>query len=245
MSGSVTAEADYLALFSHCAPDKVIGEASPSYLVDPDTPALIRQRVPDARILVMVRDPVDRAFSHYLFHEVRTGRTDRTFSQAIDDCLEHIDEAFYHPRFLLQPGFYASQIIRYRDVFGAEAVHVVVYDDFVAETDAELTRVCDFLGVRPPNDTALSSSQRNAAGAPRNEAARFIMKNPLLRSGLSRLGLGAKAVELGKRWLLRPAEKPPMDPLDLERLREIYAEDVAALEQLLDRPLPWQPSRRI
>ena len=239
MSGSVTEEVSYLRLFSACEDAKALGEASPSYLVDPDTPAKIFACAPEAKIIVMVRDPVDRAYSHFRFHEIRTGRTTRSFDEAIEDCLQIIDEEFYHPRYLLQPGFYARQIQRYQETFGADRVHVVVYDDFIASTETIVSEVCAFLDVAPPDDFELTGAQRNAAGAPKNGAARWLMANELVRSTITRLGLGAKAVEVGKRYLLKASKAPPMSTSARQRLEELYAEDSAQLEELLGRDIPW------
>ena len=239
MSGSVTDEAAYLRLFNHCSQESMWGEASPSYLVDPDTPKRILARAPLAKIVVMIRDPVERAYSHYLFHEVRTGRSGRTFGTAIDECVQTMEIDFYHPRYLLQPGFYARQISRYIDVFGADRVLTTVYDDFTADTRAELSRVCDFLGVASPEDVELTPAQRNASGAPRNAVAEALMTNRPLRWVVKKLGLGADAVGFGKRFLLKAASKQPMGAAERERLMSIYAEDVAQLEELLDRSLPW------
>lgn len=245
MSGSVTDEEDYLDLFAHCSEGAVRGEASPNYLTDPKTPQLIAAHVPNAKIIAILRDPVSRAYSHYLFHEVRTGRTDRTFGEAIAECQLRLEDEFYHPRYLLHPGFYSRQLRRYIDQFGSENVLVLLHDDFVADTAASVVKVCSFLGVAPPHDLTLDETERNAAGAPRNESARRLMKNTALRWVIGRLGLGARAVEVGKRVLLKPAQKPPMDPEDRDLLMSIYSDDVAELEQLLGRDLPWPIATRL
>lgn len=201
--------------------------------------------MPTAKIIAILRDPVSRAYSHYLFHEVRTGRTDRTFGEAIAECRSLLDEEFYHPRYLLHPGFYARQLRRYIDQFGRDNVLVLLYDDFVADTATSVVQVCEFLGVAPPGNLALDETERNAAGAPRSEGARRLMKNKPLRWAITRLGLGARAVEVGKRLLLEPAEKPPMEQEDRETLMAIYSEDVADLERLLGRRLPWPIAARL
>ena len=243
MSGSVTDEAAYLALFSHCASGTTRGEASPNYLTDPGTPELIAAKVPNAKIIAILRDPVTRAYSHYMFHEVRTGRTDRTFREAIEECRQLLDTEMYHPRYLLHPGFYTRQLGRYIDTFGAGYVLILLHDDFVKDTAGEVTKVCDFLGVAVPDDLVLAQSDRNAAGSPRSTAARILMKNKPLRWIVSKLGLGARAVEVGKKYLLKPADKVEMNAADRNLLVSIYAEDVAALEQLIGRQVPWPIAR--
>lgn len=243
MSGSVTNEERYLALFDSCPGAKLRGEASPSYLVDPDTPAAIYARSPEAKIIVMVRDPVDRAYSHFRFHEIRTGRTTRSFDEAIEECLAIVGREFYHPRYLLQPGFYSAQIQRYQETFGVDRVRTVLYNDFVSSTESVVAELCEFLQVSLPADLVLTGAQRNAAGAPRNGAARWLMANEVIRTAITRFGLGSKAVEMGKRHLLKASTAPPMSASAREVLEELYAADTRALAELLGRELPWGSNR--
>jgi len=77
---------NYLKLFEKVKDEKAIGEASPSYLEDPETPYLISQDVSDARIIAILRDPVERAFSHYLMM-VSQGFEKLSFRKALDDLL--------------------------------------------------------------------------------------------------------------------------------------------------------------
>jgi len=77
----------YLKLFNGVTDEKAIGEASPSYLRDPETPKLIHDVVPDARIIILLRDPVQRAFSAYLMRDSK-GLSNQTFHNLVTDCLE-------------------------------------------------------------------------------------------------------------------------------------------------------------
>ena len=73
---------EYAGLFARGAALRYRGDASPSYLWDPDSPARIKEAVPDARIIISLRDPVDRAYANYLGH-IREGLDPRTFRDAV------------------------------------------------------------------------------------------------------------------------------------------------------------------
>ena len=74
----------YLELFKKVKDEKIIGEASVSYLSDPKAPKLIHKEVPDAHIIIIIRDPIERAYSHY-FNKVRSNIEKKSFHEAIDE----------------------------------------------------------------------------------------------------------------------------------------------------------------
>jgi len=83
----ITDEVKYLKLFSGVKDEKAIGEASPSYLHDPESAELIHDKVPNAKIIIMLRDPVQRAFSQYLMRKTN-GKEKRSFHQVIENYIK-------------------------------------------------------------------------------------------------------------------------------------------------------------
>jgi hypothetical protein len=106
----------YLQLFDGVTSEAVVGEASPTYLADPDAPRLIHDVSPEARILISLRDPVERAFSHYLM--MRNNGTARlSFLREIQRGLQHAANSHL---VLLRPeiGLYHDQVARFVATFG-------------------------------------------------------------------------------------------------------------------------------
>lgn len=129
----------------------VTGEASPSYLPDPVVRDRVRATLPDARFVVLLRDPVERAWSHHR-HFVRRGRPAPPFHEAVvrerDDDLagrRRPDDA----RGFLGRGRYAEQLERWFEVFPRERFLVLRSEDVFAAPAAHLRRVTDFLGLAP------------------------------------------------------------------------------------------------
>jgi len=137
---------------------KLVGEASPSYLFHPLGPQRVRELVPEARLIALVRDPVDRAHSHY-HDEVALGREPLLFESALaaeDERLRgEVERLVADPRYFSREwwshayqarGRYAEQLERWLAVFPQEQLLIVASDDLAAEPAETHARVLDFLG---------------------------------------------------------------------------------------------------
>jgi hypothetical protein len=139
----------------------VVGEASPSYLFHPLAPERVARMLPDVRLIAILRDPVDRAFSHYQ-HEVSLGREELSFEEA----LAHEDERMRGEveRMLSDPAYfsyawwnytyaargrYAEQLERWSEAFPRDRLLVLLTDELAADAAGTYLRVLDFLGVKP------------------------------------------------------------------------------------------------
>jgi hypothetical protein len=139
----------------------VVGEASPSYLFHPLAPARVRAAIPDARLIALLRNPVDRAHSHYQ-HEVALGRETLSFEDALD--AEAVRLAGEVERLVSDPGYfshawwnytyasrglYAEQLERWLAHFAREQLLVLFTDELAADPAETYGRVLDFLRVAP------------------------------------------------------------------------------------------------
>ena len=141
--------------------ERLVGEARPGYLFHPLGPERVRATVPDAKLIALLRDPVDRALSHY-HHEVALGREPLTFEEAIEaepertrgeeerlarepGCFSH---AWWDYTYLAR-GRYAEQLERWLAVFPREQLLVVASDELAVEAGETYARVLEFLGAPP------------------------------------------------------------------------------------------------
>jgi hypothetical protein len=237
-------EEQYSQLFTRVAGEKAVGETSPFYLCLPGTAERIAQAVPDAKIIVILREPVARTYSAYM-HLVREGRETFSLEEGLSREEERKQQGFEPMWWYKELSLYYSQVKRYLEVFGREQVKVLLYEEFYADPEQALREVFAFLGVR--EDVVIDTSLRyNAAGVAKSRRlytflTNFI-RNPsplqkriksLLPSRL-RMVWGTKAVGM----LVRPV---PMDLSLQTRLKPYFMEDVAKLEELLHRDLLcWQ-----
>lgn len=242
---SVTSEDEYLKLFEGWKGERAIGEASPSYLWDVSAPARIKQEVPNARIIVLLREPVSRAFSHYLM-DVREGMEARPFLRALQEDYAIHKKGWGISHLYVELGMYCEQISRYLDRFGRESVLVLFFEEVFADPDSTfyaLERTLNFLGVYPTVPNGVDLQRRyNSHAVPRGRFSRFMLRALAIRSMARRFLPERSKRLLREKVLLRQAEKPEADPQAIEFLRHIYAPETACLESVLGRELPWGPA---
>jgi sulfotransferase family protein len=137
----------------------IVGEASPSYLFHPLAPERVARMLPRARLIALLRNPVDRAFSHYQ-HEVALGREELSFEDALareDERMQgELERMLRDPSYFSHAwwnwtyaarGRYAEQLERWLDAFPREQLLVLFTEELAADTAGTYRRVLDFLGV--------------------------------------------------------------------------------------------------
>ncbi len=210
------------------------GEFSPSYLRHPEAAARIREHSPDARIVIILREPVARAVSHFrmLRRNVLTGGADldEILRGGVHDDLRHR---------ILDPGEYASGLRRLYEHFPREQVHVMVLERVVARPHAELTRLLDHVAPGRPQNIPPTLPRSNEAFTPR-----FPVIDRRL-AGLRRSAISAQRFRTARRigairrsLPQRPtASEPEVSQSARAHLSAHYAEETAALRALLGDPI--------
>lgn len=228
------AEASFLALFDEAGEVPIRGSTSPDYLWRPEVPARIEKRVPDARFLASLRDPIERAWSGYLMR-VRRGAPRDGFLEEVRADLEGDED---QPQ-LVRRGFYARCLERYLDRFGGDRVHVVLFEDLKEDALGVLESIAGFLDVDPDAMARVDhDTVHNPYGVPRNDLARWLLQDERVRSVARRLLPEDLRIALGEHVLLEKPDKPTMDPEAKELLIEAYEPEIRRLEELLGRDLP-------
>lgn len=229
-SERITDETAYLRLFRDSENAKARGEASPDYLMDQATPYCIKEKVPTAKIIILLRDPIERAYSHYL-HFVRAGVETAPFYEALFAKYAHS---------YIELGNYYEQVKRYLEVFGPDQVLVLLFEDLKRNPSEFVGRALNFLEVEPELGSAIAiDKQHNPYLAPKNSLAQHILGRTLwLRYALR--GIIPKGVRsfIYHELLLKKATKPAIDPKAVEFLKTKYQAEITELEKLLGMSLP-------
>ncbi|HEY7331584.1 MAG TPA: sulfotransferase [Candidatus Limnocylindria bacterium] len=228
----------YEALFAAAGPDaRAVGEASNLYLYVPEASERIRARLPEARLVAVLRHPADRAFSSYL-HLKRQGREPAPdFGTALDLEAARIADGWGFLWRYREMGFYGVQLQRYVDRFPRGQLLVHLYDELVADPLAVLGRTYGFLGV----DTMFApdlSARPNRGGVPRRgwRGALLSRSSPLRRlvAAATPRSLRERAREAADRRVL---VRERLDPAVRRRLTEEFSSDIEQLARILDRDL--------
>jgi hypothetical protein len=232
----------YLGLFADADGQKAVGEASTPYLVAPEVPGRIRETYPDAKIIIMLRNPADRAFSLYRYLCLIGGEWVSPFEKALR--VEHDrmkDESFklhnllwYHLYLYYHSGLYSAQVERYLTTFPREQIHIVLFDDLQADLTGTAQGVYRFLGVDPEFKPRVA--KYNESRLPFSVKLQYWLGRNIDRSAEGHIGpmrarLFMTNVKLG-RYLPRPFHVNTR-----RRLLEAYRDDIRRTAALIERPL--------
>ncbi len=206
------------------------GEVSPRYLVEADGPARLAKANPAAQLLLLVRDPVERAYSQYK-HRVRTTGYRGDF-----------DEYLAASPGVLGRGRYWHHASRYLERFDRHLLHVIVFEDLVSEPVATVQEVYRFLGVDDGFVPDRYDTRANESWQPSRQRTYVLAK--AVSRGLHDRGLGRAAAALSRSpmagWLAGRHVRMDVEPLSeatVCRLREAYRGEVEGLSALLRRDL--------
>ena len=144
---SVTDREEYSKLYASATPGQVKGEASVSTLYYPSAAQRLSDEVPSAKLICVLRDPADRAFSGYSFMRTRTWEPLDDFAAALRDEDRRIEAGWHHIWHYASMGFYGTQLQRFMSVFPADQILVTTHESLRDDPSAFMSRVYDFIGV--------------------------------------------------------------------------------------------------
>jgi hypothetical protein len=205
------------------AQHKVVGEVCPDYLADPRAAERIRECLPEARLMVTLREPVSRAFSSYLYMR-KHGLGPSTFRQALDsfpDLVEH--------------GRYATQLRRYEHYFVSGRLHAPLFDDLQGNPQAFVDDTAKFVGLSPVTLDEETLSPRLAASKARVVPLAWTVRQSaalVRRYDGARLVGRVKRSRLVHKALYRPlgGDAPKVQDADRAYIQEELSGEVARLE---------------
>jgi len=228
---------DYQALFDGVTKEKAIGESSPCYLYMPEAPTRIKRYIPEAKLIAILRHPVDRAYSRYS-HFCRNGRETLDFSEALKEEDNRRKNHWAPGWRYLDFGFYSIQIQRYLDRFDREQIQIYLYEDLKSDPKHMIKNIFQFLGVDDTFQPNLSVKY-NQSNIPKNRIFHgFISEKNFLKSMIRPL-IPAKIRKpmAAKAYRKNLSRLKPLSPELRQELIPIFREDILKLQDLIGRDL--------
>lgn len=224
---------EYEALFDPAASAR--GEASPNYTVHPlrrDTAQRMSEAVPDARLIYLVRDPVQRTLSHF-HHRVSVEAERRPLHEALADLSDPHSIYTCASR-------YAMQLEQYLSHFPQEQLLVVDQADLRSKRTQTLAEIFAFLSVDDSFDSERFAEEVNTGRERRTYSSFIVWVRRAQATPLQRLprGLRVRMRQLGEAVTSRPLPPPQADAELLARLQELYAPEVARLRAITGQTFP-------
>jgi hypothetical protein len=229
---------DYEALFREATSQQLRGEISPRYLFFEQAPRRIHSYVPHVRLLAILRQPVDRAYSHFLMNRSRGCESESDFAAAIALEQKRWAKGWGWDWCYAGAGRYHQQLLRYYELFPPEQIQVFLYEDW-EQTDEFYATMFDFLGVDADFRPAMATRER-IASAPRSHSVQRLLRHDGSVAAVARR-------VLPDSWLTRAKGRvtdmnrtgpPSLDPeLRSALTHQYFDEDIDRLQDMLGRDL--------
>ena len=227
---------DYVAQFEGSEAYPARGEISPIYLYMPQTAERIRHYIPDAKLIAILRQPAERAFSHYLMMK-RDRLETLSFADALDAEDQRVADKYGHRWYYLRRGFYAAQLKPYFANFRREQLKVYLYEDYASNPVGFAQDIFRFLNV---DDTFVPdmSVRHNESKLPRVRALQVFLTEPRSVKNLFKTFVPARlSRRIGDRLRRQNLAKPQL-PADIrQRLTKVYRKDIEELQDMIGRDL--------
>jgi hypothetical protein len=239
---------EYLLLFKDAGKARIIGEASTGYLFAEGAAQAIRERFRDAKIIIILRNPVNMVFSLWQFMRIN-GSESKTFVEAIrederafrkSDSFKKSCAGWWGFFLYLERGLYFGQVKKYLDLFGEDRVSVNIYERFFGHPEKSCQRLFEFLGV--DRTFVPECKVYNEGGMDRFPAVTRV-KGTLYP--FSQRFLPIKVRDRIGKWIRRVnverGRKMELDKETRDFLVRFFREDVTNLEKLLGYAIPeWR-----
>jgi len=226
----------YQQLFEDVSEETAVGEASTLYLYSPRAPERIHHFVPDAKLIAILRNPVERAYSAFLMAK-RSGDEPLSFDEALAAEEERIENDYGYLWRYKDFGHYHEQLQRYLEYFDRDQLRIFLFEDLKDDTGGVVAEIFRFIGVDDTYTPDLSL-KHNKGGVPRSQMVEKILTAESFVKDLIKCGIPAHLRE-HLRHFIRDANysKPTLDPSTRNALSGSFKQEVLNLQSLINRDL--------
>ncbi|MEM8639773.1 MAG: sulfotransferase domain-containing protein [Cyanobacteria bacterium P01_G01_bin.54] len=218
---------EYQQLFCVNESHQLLGEGSVRYLNSPQATYWINRYVPSAKIIIILRNPMQRIISLYEMYS-RMGIMQMT-----------PDQAFTVESYVAKQCLLYKHIIRYIDTFSKEQVLIMTFDDFLKDQAQAFLRLCQFIGVQKTSN--MTMPERNKGGVPRSKSLSWMSNRKLIRIAKKILPISKRAQvdNFIKKTFFK---KISLSSIQQDQLKQFFYGDVEQISNLIERDLcqEWQ-----
>lgn len=236
----------YFQQFQHIPDNILVGEKTADYLVDPDSPKLIKDLLPEIKLIAILRDPIERAQSHFWHskHRLPTGLSLSDLAQ------QGRDE---NGVWVLESGFYSRQLERYFQHFDRKQILILFHEDIQSSPNQTLQTICEFLGVEGSinfkdafskinsgSSSAISTFMAQVGNLLKRKSPRLY--RALINGPFSRMTKILLQTFRGKKVRSTTHQSPEsaypeLDEATRQKLYELYKPDIERLSEIVGRDL--------
>ena len=230
--------ADYVRLFDEAEGQIAVGEVCPFYMASTEIPGRIRSFAPEAKIVAILRNPADRAFSSYL-HLVRDRREDLDFASSLRREAERAAQNWEPLWRYRDLGLYHKYLSVYFDQFDASRIRIYLFEELTRGNRATLADLMQFLGIDDSVNIELAkvNSAAHATLSRTRTIEDLVFRENVVKRVAKRI-LPEESIRKARNLLLNANRySPRFDPAVRRELQDFYRPDIERLEKLIDRDL--------
>jgi len=205
-----------------------------SYFYYDSVPAKIYEYNPASKIVIVLRNPIERAYSHYLM-DSRLGYC----SKKLVEIVRNPNNNPLHYQQYIKISQYTKQVTRYLKTFGSDNVHLIIQERFRNNPEKELQKLCQFLNISFP-ESSYNLISKNVFKLPRNSVVAGIYKNIYVRRIMRSFLPDALNGQL-KKLFFRVGTKPVLDKNLHSILSSLFKKDIATVESIIGHKIEeWE-----
>lgn len=223
----------YDGLFLEAKTHQKKGEVSPSYLWDQSTAKRIYDYNKDAKIIATLRNPIERAYSHYLMHYHTGYDKDASFEASLNSERKRI---WGGGNMYLEMGLYYSQLKAYFDLFNRDQIKVIVTEEWTRNSAQSMDQIFNFLGVAS-YDGDLTRETFNASKQIKNKGLLDVLRSEKIKKSLSKILPEKTREKIKEQLFYKEASKQEIDSETYNRLKDYFKEDIKQTETLIGMEL--------
>jgi hypothetical protein len=217
--------------------DGMFGDVSPSYLIDPESPKRCYAHNPDMKVIVVLRNPIERAYSNHL-HEIRLGHIKNiTFEEGLENNSMYVEQSLY-----------GKHLEKWYAIFPATQIKVFFQEEINNNPKLITQQLYEFLNVERDFIPKATNKRENVSYVPKNRALDSLITTVAKRMKLLRMGFIIKLIKYSGVPLLikkinRTKARAVVKPIRVETvqlLNELFSKDLSKLQKLINRvAFPW------
>ena len=174
----------YLDLFKKAKNHRAVGEASSVYLSCPHSASEIKKTFPDSKIIISIRDPIERAHASYFSYKFMN-LDKRSFTGMLDWHENQIKNNEFFIDNILEPGFYSKHIKRFQENFSSDKIKIIIFEEYVKSTIPTINSILAFLGI--DEKIEFDEQPKGAYRVPKNKISKLLLENATFRKTATKL----------------------------------------------------------
>lgn len=228
----------YESLFKNAESEKLKGEVSPSYLWDRSSAKKISEHNKNAKIIISLRNPIYRAYSHYLMHYNTGYEKEKSFEDAIK--AEKIS-IWGGGNLYLEMGLYYEQVKRYFEFFDPKNIKILIYEEWVKDIDEYINQIYNFLDLDEFHDFDLNKKHNKTIAIKNRKVINFFRQNGI-KKALNKVLSDDVKDKIKINFFSKEGNLETLNEQTVKNLKKYFIADVEKLEKLIQIPLlnKWQ-----